>query len=1042
MTDGPFRSIIEEVRQRTDLAALIGDDVGLRPAGSVLKGRSPQRPDKDPSLVVWPHSQTWRDFSGGGSEGGDCFDYVMRRDGIGFMEALRLLAANSGVNMPGASDPEIEKELEHLVERRRIEGLLTRAAEYYHRVLPTKIREDSYRDRYGFTDETVNELQLGWADGHLGQHLIEDLGASKEDALATGLLVRRANGELCDFFSDRLVFPYWKRGRVVYFIARATEHTGDEPWEKAKYKKLLTHSDRHPYVSRHVVNSTFYNEDAAQSADELLITEGVTDCISARQAGIACVSPVTVRFRHKDIPKLMELTRGVSRIVICNDAEESGAGEEGALETAGALQAEGRDVRVGVLPRPDDKNKMDINELVRDQGPDGLRTVLDSARRYPEFLIERVPADTPKADLGERLKPVVAVIRSCEPLLREACTDLLRDRFKLKAATLKALFKEPRRNAPRGSGRSTSLPDPGEGEETVKGQVYEETNHYYISGHQGEPVAISSFQIEPTQRIVLEDGEIIDGDVTAVSGRVFRNVRFPREAWHCKRNLLKVLGPVDLQFTGSDDNVQGVLALLSKRSVPSRRGTMNLGYCETPDGPMWVVPDRVVYPEGAAPPPTDILYVSSGDTLSKRIRFPLAADPDLVKRTASVVLPALLELNAAEVMLPIIGWFFASPLRPRIHKLLGHHPFLCIWGTPGSGKSSLIVEVFWPLLGVHSAEPYGATETEFAMLKLLSCTDSVPIFIDEYKPYDMPRHRKNSLHRFLRRLYTGEEEGRGRANQTVVAYRLAAPICLAGETRPIEAALVERMVSANPDKDELTRNPACTMAFARLKTIDLTVLTESIIAHLLGRDTAADVALARTVVDNALDDREVPLRFRDNMIAVVTGLICFEGYAERMEVSLPELDIDKFIRAQCDDLLESGGKAVKLGLDYFLEMLSSLAVSGQIQCGKQYYYSGDNLALHIPSCHAAYAEHCRRAGYEGEIVDKKALIRQIQENHRRGGYIAEVNKPTSFGSRADKRRATHIDMGCAKESLDVDDFPRTDSDDGSWGNWGKRWGDD
>jgi len=281
-----------------------------------------------------------------------------------------------------------------------------------------------------------------------------------------------------------------------------------------------------------------------------------------------------------------------------------------------------------------------------------------------------------------------------------------------------------------------------------------------------------------------------------------------------------------------------------------------------------------------------------------------------------------------------------------------------------------------------------------------------------------------------------------KANQTVVAYRLAAPVCMAGETRPIEAALVERMVSANPDRDELTRNPACIAAFARLKTIDLTVLTESIIAHLLARDTAADVALARKVVDNALEGREVPLRFVDNMVTVVTGLVCFEGYAERMGVSLPELDIGNFIRSQCDDLLESGGKAVKVGLDYFMEMLSSLAVSGQIQCGKQYYYTSEHLALHIPSCHAAYAEHCRRAGYEGEIIDKKALVRQIQENHRRDGYVVEVNKPTSFGSRADKRRATHIDIERAKELLDVDDFPSTDYEEGSRGGWGKQWGDD
>jgi len=66
-----------------------------------------------------------------------------------------------------------------------------------------------------------------------------------------------------ELFRWRLVFPYWKGGRVVYFIARRTDYTPDDPWEQAKYKKLLTHSDKHRYVSKAIGNDFFYNEDDA-----------------------------------------------------------------------------------------------------------------------------------------------------------------------------------------------------------------------------------------------------------------------------------------------------------------------------------------------------------------------------------------------------------------------------------------------------------------------------------------------------------------------------------------------------------------------------------------------------------------------------------------------------------------------------------------------------------------------------------------------------------------------------------------------------------
>lgn len=177
-----------------------------------------------------------------------------------------------------------------------------------------------------------------------------------------------------------------------------------------------------------------------------------------------------------------------------------------------------------------------------------------------------------------------------------------------------------------------------------------------------------------------------------------------------------------------------------------------------------------------------------------------------------------------------------------------------------------------------------------------------------------------------------------------------------------------------------------------------------------------------------------------NLIATVCGLLHFEGYAESLGVRLPELDVAALVAAQCDDLLESGGRTVKTGLDYFLEILSSLAVSGGIQHNRQYTYSSGQLALHVASCHAAYAEHCRRIGYEGEVLDKKALVRQLQENHRRGGYVTEVSRATTFGTRGDKRRAAFIDLEAVTRLLDVDDFPQDEPS--SAGGYGGGWHDD
>jgi len=166
--DGELRRLIDEVKSRTDLVALIGRDIELAEVGSVYKGRSPVHRDSDPSFVVWKDSGRWCDFSGGGRVTGDCLDYVMWRRGVSFMEALRELATEAGLALPGSVGG--ERAVSEVLDRRRIEELLTEAAGYYHGVLPDKIRQELFRAHYGFRDDIIDRLHLGWADGHLIDH--------------------------------------------------------------------------------------------------------------------------------------------------------------------------------------------------------------------------------------------------------------------------------------------------------------------------------------------------------------------------------------------------------------------------------------------------------------------------------------------------------------------------------------------------------------------------------------------------------------------------------------------------------------------------------------------------------------------------------------------------------------------------------------------------------------------------------------------------------------------------------------------------------
>ena len=1018
MEDTAFRNLVEDVRFRTDIVDVIGGDLNLTPCGSILKGRSPFNKDDTPSLVVWPETQTWHDFSGGGSNGGDCFEYVQRRDNCAFIPPPQRLADRAGITVPERTDvsPETAATSE---DRRRLEAMLTMAADYYHDALPNDVRQDWLHNRYGLTDETIDRFRIGWADGGLFTFMTGDLGVTREEALSTGLFVVLDDGAVVDFFQGRIVFPYWKRGRVVYFTGRRTDRTPEKPWEDAKYRKLPGQSEKRPYISLLLSNDHFFNEDAARGADLILITEGITDCIAGAQAGLACISPATTRFRAKDHEKLLAITAKASKIVICNDSEISNAGETGAVETAAILYHAGRNVRLATIPRAAETDKIDVNDLVRTQGKDGLRRVVEAAISLPRFLVEKVPADTPKEDLVTALQPAIELVKDASELDRDVTSDLLQKRFGLRKASVRELLDSNKDNRHENGPRTTPAISTG----PRKGEVFEHGAHYCGIGRGGETVILSSFTMKATRRIVVDGNEILETTITAENGRIFEKVLLRREAWLSKPAFLRSLPSVDLQWTGSDENVQGVLRLVASQDAPVSRGTFTLGYHDTDAGPRWVTAKAVVAPEEIPPDAEPILYIPSGSHLHERIAFPTDVSTDEEKALASVALSAILQLNRPEVVLPILGWFFATPLKPRLMGVFGHFPFLMVWGTQGSGKSSIISNVFWPLFGFKGTEPYSATETEFALIKLMSCTNSVPVFVDEYKPFDMPKHKLDRLHRLLRQIYDGEIEERGRPDQQVNAYRLSAPVVLAGETRPTEPALVERMLPVNPDKNALVTHPEYATAMATLRSLDLTKLTAGILRFLLKTDVDARVSMAREIADGLLEGRTIPPRVKDSIVIMIFGLRVFKEYAESRGVDIGVLQVDKAVTGILDDLLEAGGNSVKSVLDRFVEELHVMAVQGRILSGREYIVSGNMLNIHLGACHAAYTEHCRRIGYTGEVPDRMALRRQFNESLVSGGYVTAVDELVCFNGRQDRRRCVVIDLEKARNTLAIDDFP-------------------
>jgi len=216
-------STIDEVKQRTDIVEVISQHTSLSKSGRTFKGLCPFHSEKNPSFFVYPEQQSWHCF-GACNTGGDVFSFVMKKEGIDFGEALRLLADKAGIKIPSRFEPEARKD-----EQERLYQINQAAAQYFHNLLlnsPAGEKAREYVASRGFLPKTITDFQLGFSPNSweaLKQYLAER-GYTESELLTVGLVVEAEDGKTHDRFRNRLMFPIFdNRGHTIGFGARVLD---------------------------------------------------------------------------------------------------------------------------------------------------------------------------------------------------------------------------------------------------------------------------------------------------------------------------------------------------------------------------------------------------------------------------------------------------------------------------------------------------------------------------------------------------------------------------------------------------------------------------------------------------------------------------------------------------------------------------------------------------------------------------------------------------------------------------------------------------
>jgi DNA primase len=453
-------SKISEIRERADIAEVIGDFVTLKRAGANLKGVCPFHADTDPSFNVNPGRQFFHCFGCGAS--GDVFTFLQRIEGLQFTDALERLAGRYGVELPVqpmAPAARSAQERAREAARRRRE-ILEEAALFFETQLKSPAGQAARQllaDR-GIDEQTAETFRLGFAPDSW-QALLDHLGSKRiapREIERVGLALPRKSGSgYYDRFRNRLVFTVTDAsGHPIAFSGRALDGGGAE--SGAKY---INSPETEEYTKGKVLYGLHQARVHVSKTQEAVLVEGNFDVVSLAHAGVGnVVAPLGTALTED---QAAILRRRVERVVVMFDGDS--AGRKASARAFPVLARAGLAAYVAPLPEGEDPDS-----LVRRGGLEAVQELLARKRGLLDEIIDASAAasDGTAQDVARRIEKLGRFVGSViSPMERDLYRQRVADAFAVEPRTVFRYMRDGSAREERGQEQRESAGPPGSGEE-------------------------------------------------------------------------------------------------------------------------------------------------------------------------------------------------------------------------------------------------------------------------------------------------------------------------------------------------------------------------------------------------------------------------------------------------------------------------------------------------------------------------------------------------------------------------------------------------
>lgn len=300
-------TVVETIIASVDLVDYVSQSASLKRVGNTYRGCCPLHEGNNESSFTIYNDRNYYCFACG--KGGNIINFVSEQEGIGYIEAVEMLAQKANIDL--GKDAEWQREKSIFEKNQSI-------ADKHYRQLD--VIRDYLHDERGLTDETIDNFYLGYDNNRKGKSIVIPL--------------------------------HDKNGRIVAFCKRYLDCL----------PKYVNSKNNELYEKGEFLFNAYRAKRQLKNFQRLYICEGYIDAMSAYQQGCACVAYCGSELTKGQINEIREMLLHVPNVVIMYAPDNDDVGQSKIQRTWEKFNelAPKLDVRVVCYP----KDRKDFNEVL------------------------------------------------------------------------------------------------------------------------------------------------------------------------------------------------------------------------------------------------------------------------------------------------------------------------------------------------------------------------------------------------------------------------------------------------------------------------------------------------------------------------------------------------------------------------------------------------------------------------------------------------------------------------------------------------------